>query len=281
MWFMKFRIFPIPYCPARAALSSINGTFLPFRRKYIAICTPAGGSDTINGGETIHLTGPEISADESQTLRRVMIVDDHPIMRRGVRHALKGKPGFEIVAEVGSLSDAMDAAVTRQPDLVVLDLVLGGRDGIEGIGELRRALPGAGILVFSMNPEEVFAPLALQAGANGYLTKSAGYDELHLALMEVVNGGTYLSPLMARITASGGRIPTEIDTFTDREMQVFLRIGEGKTTSEIAYELNLSVKTVFTHRDKLKAKLGARSGAELARRAIAHVIAQGRFQPAP
>jgi DNA-binding NarL/FixJ family response regulator len=200
-------------------------------------------------------------------------------MRKGVRHALAQRPGYAIIGEAGTLAEALELGALHQPDLVVLDLVLGGRDGPEGVAEMRRALPRAGILVFSMNPEEVFAPLVLGAGANGYLVKSQDFDELHRALAQILAGGTYLSTNMARVIAAGGRLPTDIDTLTGREMQVFLRLGEGKTTSEIAYELNLSVKTIFTHRDRIKAKLQARSGADLVRRAMTHVLRQGTYQP--
>jgi len=223
---------------------------------------------------------PPSNLDTGEAAARVLIVDDHPIVRKGVRHALDQHGGYCVGGEAGNMTDALELAIQLQPDIVVLDLVLGGRDGPDGVAEMRRALPHAGILVFSMNAEEIYAPLVLEAGANGYLVKSHDFDELFRALGQILAGGTYLSPQMTRTLAAGGHAASDMELLTGREMQVFLRMGEGKTTSEIAYELNLSIKTVFTHRDRIKAKLHARNGAELTRRAMNYVYRHGAHQPA-
>jgi len=234
-----------------------------FSKRLISVADNSPTMDESNG-----LEGP-------LKIHRVVIVDDHPIMRKGVRHALALRPGFQVVGEFGNLTDALEAIGHLQPDAVILDLVLGGRDGVDVVSEIRRVSGEIRILVYSMNPEELFALLALKSGANGYLMKSTGgFEELHCALERILGGGTYLSSHMATL-ASGGHLAGDMQNLTAREMQVFLRLGEGKTTSEIAHEMHLSVKTVFAHRDRLKEKLMVKSGAELVRRAIVHVLRQG------
>jgi DNA-binding NarL/FixJ family response regulator len=211
---------------------------------------------------------------------RILIVDDHPIVRAGARLALRGHPQLEICGEADSVSSAFSLAESLQPDIVVLDLHLGGRDGIEFVGDMRRLLPKAKLLVFSMNSEELFAPRALRAGANGYLMKEGGLDELQRALQCILEGKVYVSEHMnGRLlgaAARGGGDDDILSTLTDREMQVFLRLGEGRTTGQIAEELSLSVKTVSTHRENLKTKLGIESASELMRKAVAYVVRHGK-----
>jgi len=207
---------------------------------------------------------------------RVLIVDDHPIVRAGVRLALRGNPRFEICAEADTANAAAELAERESPDVVVLDLHLGGRDGIEMVGRMRELLPRAKILVFSMNSEDLFAQRALRAGANGYLMKEGGLEELQRALDCIMAGDVYVSERMnARMLSAMARGGTEGDVLanlTDREMQIFLLLGAGKSTGQIAEELSLSVKTISTHRENLKMKLGVESAAELVRKAVAHVV---------
>jgi DNA-binding NarL/FixJ family response regulator len=211
---------------------------------------------------------------------RVLIVDDHPIVRAGVRLALRGHAAYEICGEAESVNTAKDLAVSTKPDAVVLDLLMGGRDGIEMVGAMRELLPDAKILVFSMNSEDFFAQRALRAGANGYLMKEGGLEELMLALDSIMAGEIYVSERMnARLLnsmARGGDAENVLESLTDREMQIFLQLGAGKSTGQIAEELSLSVKTISTHRENLKIKLGVESAAELVRRAVAYVLGRGR-----
>jgi DNA-binding NarL/FixJ family response regulator len=211
---------------------------------------------------------------------RVLIVDDHPIVRAGVRLALRGHVTFEICGEAESVNAAAELAESTNPDAVVLDLLMGGRDGIEMVGRMRELLPAAKILVFSMNSEEIFAQRALRAGANGYLMKEGGLEELIHALECIVAGEVYVSERMnARLLNSMARGEAEEDilaNLTDREMQIFLQLGAGKTTGQIAEELSLSVKTISTHRENLKVKLGVESAPELVRKAVAYVVGRGR-----
>jgi DNA-binding NarL/FixJ family response regulator len=211
---------------------------------------------------------------------RVLIVDDHPIVRAGVRLALRGHPTLEICGEADSVNAALTLAEQQKPDALVLDLHLGGRDGIEMVGRMRELLPHAKILVFSMNSEDLFAKRALRAGANGYLMKEGGLEELQHALGRILAGEVYVSQRMnSRLLNSVARGDSEDDPLselTDREMQIFLLLGGGKTTGQIADELSLSVKTISTHRENLKTKLGVDSAAELVRKAVAYVVGSGR-----
>lgn len=214
---------------------------------------------------------------------RVLVIDDHPIVRDGLRFSLSKLSGFEVVGEAESVEQGLELAVETQPEFVILDLVFGGRDGMEGVQQVRQALPEASILVFSMNPEELFAERALNAGANGYLMKTDGFKALHEALNQLRQGSVYLSETMKGIQgkAKGKPRPAvgDLSSLTEREMQIFWRIGEGKTSGAIATELGLSVKTVATHRENIKAKLGLASGPDLTRRAIVWVLAQGHEKP--
>ena len=211
---------------------------------------------------------------------RVLIVDDHPIVRAGVRLALRGRPAFEICGEAASVNAAVELAQKEKPDVVVLDLLMGGRDGVELVGRIRELLPEAKILVFSMNSEDLFAQRALRAGANGYLMKEGGLEELQRALDRIMAGEVYVSGRMnTRLLSAMARGESDdgaLANLTAREMQVFLLLGAGKTTGQIAEELSLSVKTISTHRENLKSKLGVDSAPELVRKAVAHVVGRGR-----
>jgi DNA-binding NarL/FixJ family response regulator len=154
--------------------------------------------------------------------------------------------------------------------------MLGDRDGCEAVGEILRFSPGSRVLVYSSHSEEVFAARALRAGASGYLMKTAGFEEFLRAIDEVRAGRTYLSPHFRVAQPMPGN--NELDALTDREIQIFLRMGEGKTTNEIADQLHLSPKTVAAHRENIKAKLGITSSAELMRVAIAYIIGAGNSQ---
>ena len=237
--------------------------------------TPEASSGSANG------IPPDQFADSRHY--RVLVIDDHPIVRDGLRFSLGKLPNFSVCGEAESVEKALAIAKELQPEIVVLDLVFGGRDGMEGVSQMRQALPQAQILVFSMNPEELFAERALNAGANGYLMKTDGFKALHLAMETMCRGESYLSERMreriARQKAGGRSGVDDLSLLTEREMQIFWRIGEGKTSSSIAAELGLSVKTVATHRENMKAKLGLASGPDLTRRAITWVLAQGQNNP--
>lgn len=210
---------------------------------------------------------------------RVLVVDDHPVVRAGLKFSLSAAAGFELCGEAENTDEALVLAERHAPGLVILDLNLGGRDSDKVVSQIRNRCPRAAILVFSMNPEELFAERALQAGANGYLMKTDGFEELHRAVAKVLAGETYLSArFRARLAAGGeagagsGLVAQRFASLTARELQIFQRIGEGRGTSEIAAELGLSIKTVSAHRENLKRKLAVPTAAELIRQAVAWVL---------
>ncbi len=219
---------------------------------------------------------------------RVLVADDHPVVRAGLRFTLTPAGGFEICGEAENADDALALAAERRPRLVILDLNLNGRDGDRTIPQMRRACPEAAILVFSMNPEELFAERALGEGASGYLMKTDGFEALHEAVRQVLAGEVFLSARMRERTAATGgagagvargAATRNIASLTARELQILQRIGEGRGTAEIAAELGLSIKTVSAHRENLKKKLGAPTAAELIRQAVAWMLERDKRGP--
>jgi len=200
------------------------------------------------------------------TMIRLLIVDDHPVVRQGIRQILAEASDIAIADEAVNGADAMTKCQRASWDAVLLDLSMPGSDGLEVLKQLRRAHPALPILVLSMHPEDQFALRAIRAGASGYLTKDSAPDELVNAIRRVVQGGHYLSPWLserlAREIASGGATSPH-EQLSDREYQVMLRIASGKTTKEIADELSLSPKTVSTYRLRLSQKMGLAGEAEL------------------
>ncbi len=212
---------------------------------------------------------------------RVFLIDDHPIVRAGARLAISGLPGFEVCGEKGTTVGAPEAARAARADIVVMDLLLGTPgDGLELVSSLRTALPRAKLLVFSMNAEELFAELILRAGAHGYLMKGGDLTDLQAALRIIAAGEIYLSPRLAARHATsrrlGGNDAGPLANLSDREMQIFLLLGAGKSTQQIATELGVSMKTASAHRENLKVKLGVESASELVRLAVTYVVGQGR-----
>lgn len=217
------------------------------------------------------------SVAETQETLPVLIVDDHPVVRDGLRFSLSKISNLEVCAEAGDIDSALKLAAEHQPRIVILDFIMGGRDGYEGIAQMRQVIPGAAILVFSMSPEELFAENAIKAGADGYLMKTDGFKKLQNALQQMLAGRIYFSEKMQQRLSNPNfhlRRRQDLSCLTERELQVFHRLGEGKSTGEIAEELHLSVKTIATHRENMKAKLGVTNGAELNRMAITFVLGQ-------
>lgn len=206
--------------------------------------------------------------------RRILLVDDHPFMRAGLGQLIDCQPDLLVGGEAGNPAEALQALARQQPDLILTDLTMPGRSGLEFIKDLRAAHPAVPILVVSMHDEAVYAERALRAGARGYIMKEAGGENLLGAIRQVLRGEVYVSHKMsARILeAMSSRRPrgssSPIEQLTDREFEVFQLIGQGKGTREIAAELHLSPKTVDVHRSHLKEKLGLRDATALIRHAV-------------
>jgi DNA-binding NarL/FixJ family response regulator len=206
--------------------------------------------------------------------RRILLVDDHPFMRAGLGQLIDCQPDLVVGGEAGNPAEALQALARQQPNLILTDLTMPGRSGLEFIKDLRAAHPEVPILVVSMHDEAVYAERALRAGARGYIMKEAGGENLLGAIRQVLRGEVYVSHKMsARILeAVSSRRPrgssSPIEQLTDREFEVFQLIGQGKGTREIAAELHLSPKTVDVHRSHLKEKLGLADSTALIRHAV-------------
>jgi DNA-binding NarL/FixJ family response regulator len=205
---------------------------------------------------------------------RVLIVDDHPIVRMGVRAMLEQGRRFEVCGEAGSVSEALRLLSAENPDVTLLDLMLGGRDGADFVSQCLRICPQTRILVLSQHDEALYAERVLKAGAHGYLMKGEALDDLLEALDTVLRGEIAVSARMnARLLARRFQRQSEerYAELSNRELQIFLLIGAGHSTGAIASELCLSPKTVGAHRENIKTKLGLGSAAELEREALLHV----------
>jgi DNA-binding NarL/FixJ family response regulator len=212
---------------------------------------------------------------------RVLIVDDHPYMRRGLAQTINDQPGLEVVGEAGSLADAVKIMESSSPHLAVVDISLGAESGIELIQVLREKWPATKVLVSSMHDETLFAERALRAGALGFVNKGEPPDVFVTALKRVMSGQIYLSERMTKrmlgqVLADKDAKRSPIETLSNRELEVFEMIGKGLSTKQIAGRLGLSPKTIETYREHIKQKLKLSNATELTRNAVQWVLEQGR-----
>ncbi len=204
---------------------------------------------------------------------KIIIADDHAIVRSGLRHIVLEEYGDAQVSEAGDSNEVLRLVRAETFDVVVLDITMPSRDGLEVLKELRRDFPKLPVLILSMHPEERFAVRALKSGASGYLTKNTAPDELCEALRKVLRGGKYVSPALAELLADSiGQVEeqTSAERLSDREYQVLRLIASGKTIGEIAEQLSLSVNTISTYRTRILEKMNIKTNAELTRYAIEH-----------
>jgi DNA-binding NarL/FixJ family response regulator len=208
--------------------------------------------------------------------RRVLIVDDHPIVRQGLRRMIEPEPDLVVCGEVQTEREARAAIRALSPDVVIVDISLAQGDGLELVRDVHAQRPDLPMLVLSMHDELIYAERLLAAGASGYIMKHAASDQLLIALRQVLSGDVYLSESLA---ANLGRSGAEgasgaagtgdpIDRLSNRELQVLSLIGRGLSSREAAESLGLSVKTVETHRQSLKRKLNLATNAQLLQYAI-------------
>ena len=211
--------------------------------------------------------------------RRILIVDDHPVVREGLTQQLNREPDLRVCAEASNAPQALAAVEEQKPDLVLVDLNLPGRSGLELIRDVRAVAPQLPMLVLSMHDESVFAERVLRAGGRGYVSKEAGGDKLMEAIRRVLSGQIYVSETVStRLldSLSGkpqARTVSPVEQLTDRELEVFTLIGQARETKEIARRLNMSGKTVEAHRAAIKSKLRLKTGPELTRHAVLWVEA--------
>jgi len=215
---------------------------------------------------------PSFSAVTAQ--RRVLIVDDHPIVRQGLRRMIEPEPDLVVCGEVQTEREARTAIRALSPDVVIVDISLAQGDGLELVRDVHAQQPELPMLVLSMHDELIYAERLLAAGASGYIMKQAASDQLLIALRQVLAGGTYLSESLAGnlgrsdAAVAGGGSGDPIDRLSNRELQVLSLIGRGMSSREAAEALGLSVKTVETHRQSLKRKLNLATNAQLLQYAI-------------
>jgi DNA-binding NarL/FixJ family response regulator len=203
--------------------------------------------------------------------RKVLIVDDHEVVRDGVKRLLEEQPNAITCGEAGTPEEAIRTVHGGEWDAVVLDLSFAGRSGFEVLKELKQIRPRLPVLVLTMHSEEQYARRAFKAGASGFITKDSPRAELSKAIHKVLDGGRYLSPALAEkliIDLGRGQDRPPDETLSDREFQVMRLIASGKTLSEIAALLSLSDKTISTYRARLMEKMGMRTNAELTHYAI-------------
>ena len=204
-------------------------------------------------------------------MMRVLIVDDHAIVRRGLRELLSDEFHGALFGEASDARQALELLRKKEWDVALLDIALPGKSGLEVLKELKAEWPRLPVLVVSAHPEDQFAVRALKAGAGGYMTKESAPEELANAVRKVLAGGRYVSPALAERLALGvnqdlTRTPHE--TLSDREYEVMSRIASGKTVTEIAGELSLSPKTISTYRARVLEKLGVKNSAKIVQYAI-------------
>jgi len=213
-------------------------------------------------------------AKNKSARRRVLIVDDHPMMRTGLAQLIDNEADLKVCAEADTAAQALDIAVSQTLDLILLDISLPDKNGLELIKDIRALKPGLPILVVSMHDESLYAERVLRAGGRGYIMKQEGGKMLLQAVRQVLNGQIYVSEKMSAgiLESFSGRHAEAagfpVQQLSDREFEVFQLIGQGKSTREIAAHLHLSVKTVEVHRLNIKKKLKLKTATDLVRHAV-------------
>ena len=210
---------------------------------------------------------------------RLVIIDDHQLVRSGLRRLLENQEDMTVEDEAGTAYDAVRLARLHKPDVILLDVVMPGGSGLEAIPEIREAAPDARVLTLSMQDDASYVRQAFAAGASGYVLKEAADEELLAAVREVAEGGRYVDPqLGARLAAADAAAAADVDAdpLSDREREVLRLLALGHTNQEIAQMLYLSVRTAETHRARIMQKLGLTTRAELVRYALDHgLLAEG------
>lgn len=201
---------------------------------------------------------------------KIVMVEDHAMLRRSLAGVIAGEPNWVVCADVGSAAEAVEQVRVHQPDLLITDLHLPGMNGLELVKQLKGLYPRLLILVVSMQDELVYAPRVLKAGAKGFVHKDNPPDVLLQAIRQVLSGKVYISPaaaadVLAQLTGGGSAAQQDspVNLLSDRELEIFEMIGRGMTSAQVGKQLALSSKTVDTHRENVKRKLGLGNSAQL------------------
>jgi DNA-binding NarL/FixJ family response regulator len=214
------------------------------------------------------------SQNQAVTKKRILVVDDHPIVRQGLTLLINREPDLVVCGEAEETMGAMHVLASARPDVLIVDISLNGPDGLDLLKNLRTTHPNLPVLILSMHDESIYAERALRAGANGYIMKQEATGKVLVAVRRILNGEIYVSDRIANnmlkhyITGSGTLRNSSIADLSDRELEVFRLIGEGHGSRQIAEELHLSIKTVESYQAHIKEKLSLRSARELMQHAI-------------
>jgi DNA-binding NarL/FixJ family response regulator len=212
-----------------------------------------------------------------QSVARILLVDDHPICRQGLREIIESQKDLSVCGTAEDIHSALAEVAKLHPDLVLIDISLKDGSGLELLKDLKVRTPSLKVLMLSMHDEVLYAPRALRAGAGGYIMKHEATDKVLTAIRRVLAGEVYLSERMERKLMQqfvGGKLSKfgrSIEALSDRELQVFNLIGQGKGTRQIANCLHLSIKTIESHRAHIKEKLGLNTASELVQHAVQSV----------
>jgi len=217
-------------------------------------------------------TKPAITSQTNKC--RVLLVDDHPIVRQGLALLIEREPDLSVCGEAEGAHAAFHAIATLRPDIVVLDISLSGPDGLDVLKEIRVKTASLPVLILSMHDESIYAERAMRAGANGYIMKQEATEKVLVAIRRILQGEVYLSDRLTNtmlqqfVRGTSPAKSSPLVTLTDRELEVFRLIGEGHGTRQIADELHLSVKTIESYQAHIKEKLALRNARELVQHAI-------------
>jgi two-component system, NarL family, invasion response regulator UvrY len=203
---------------------------------------------------------------------KILIADDHPLLRRGVRELLEEQSDFVVKGEAANGQEVLKHVTNDRWNLVIMDITMPGRNGLEVLREVKRLRPQLPVLILSMHGGEEFVERALKAGASGYLTKDAALNELIRAIRKIIGGGKYLSPALAEQVAftKSSAFKRRIASLSEREQQVLEMIASGNSLKQIAVELAVSAKTVTTYRCRVLDKLKLKNNADLTRHVLKH-----------
>jgi DNA-binding NarL/FixJ family response regulator len=215
-------------------------------------------------------------------VKRVILVDDHPIMRHGLAQLIRAEEGLNVIGEAGNAREGLEVVGKLKPDLAVIDLTLPDKNGLELVKDIRAMHPATQCLVLSMHDETMYGERALRAGARGYVMKEEAADQLVTAIHKVLGGGLYVSEslnarMLEQVTGAARSKAAGMDSLTDRELEIMTMIGKGVATKLIASQLSISARTVEAHRAHIKEKLSMTDGAALVRYAVQWVESQAKL----
>lgn len=221
------------------------------------------------------------SRTSEKSVKRLVLIDDHPIMRHGLAQLIRAEEGLDVIGEAGSAREGLEVIGRLKPDLAVIDLTLPDKNGLELVKDIRALHPATQCIVLSMHDETLYGERSLRAGARGYVMKEEAADHLVTAIRKIISGGLYVSEslnarMLEQVTGASRSKATGMDALTDRELEILSLIGSGVPTKNIAAQLSISARTVEAHRAHIKEKLGMNDGASLVRYAVQWVESRAK-----